>query len=59
MLKMTPQNTMESSMNHYAEKFEEILEEKTEKINKREETEEPKIKVEEFNWGDISITTMF
>ena len=59
MLKMTPQNTMESSMNHYAEKFEEILEEKTEKINKREETEEPKTKVEEFNWGDISIPTKF
>jgi hypothetical protein len=46
-------------MNHYAEKFEEILEEKTEKINKREETEEPKTKVEEFNWGDISIPTKF
>ena len=46
-------------MNHYAEKFEEILEEKTEKINKREETEPPKTKVEEFNWGDISIPTKF
>ena len=59
MLKMTPQATMQSSIEHYTEKFEEILEEKTEKISREQEKNPPQTKVEEFNWGDITITEKF
>ena len=59
MLKMTPQTTMQDSINHYTEKFEQILEEKTERIEQREVKEGPKQTVEEFSWGDIQMPDKF
>ncbi len=59
MLKMTPQTTMADSINHYADKFDAILEEKTERIEAREENEGVKQVVQDFNWGDITIPTKF
>mgnify|MGYP004141036059 CR=1 FL=1 len=59
MLKMTPQTTMQNSIEHYTEKFEEILEEKTDEVEKKIEETPPKTKVEEFNWGDITIPKKF
>ena len=59
MLKMTPQSTMQDSINHYTEKFEQILEEKTERIEQREVEEGPKQTVEEFSWGDIQMPDKF
>ena len=55
MLKMTPQTTMQNSIEHYTEKFEEILEEKTEEINIAQDSQETKTVVSDFNWGDIQI----
>ena len=59
MLKMTPQTTMQNSINHYADKFEEILEEKTEEINLIQDEKETKTVVKDFNWGEISIPDKF
>jgi len=59
MLKMTPQTTMADSINHYSDKLDEILEEKTERIEAREEAEGVKQVVQDFNWGDITIPDKF
>ena len=50
---------MQNSIEHYTEKFEEILEEKTDEVEKKIEETPPKTKVEEFNWGDITIPKKF
>ena len=59
MLKMTPHTTMADSINHYSDKLDEILEEKTERIEAREEAEGVKQVVQDFNWGDITIPDKF
>tara|TARA_B100001559_G_C16281027_1_gene520623 strand:+ start:49 stop:237 length:189 start_codon:yes stop_codon:yes gene_type:complete len=62
MYKMTKQKRMEASIEHYTDKFEEILNEKTEEIDKQIEEQdevEIKTKVEEFKWGEITMPKKF
>ena len=64
--KYQEQKRMADSMNHFSDKFDEILEEKTEQIeekiqaiDEKDDSAKAKPKVEDFNWGDISIPTKF
>ena len=61
--KYQEQKRMADSMNHFQDKFDKILEEKTEQIDEKiqevEEVTSNKPKVEEFNWGEISIPKKF
>ena len=62
MYKMTKQKRMEASIEHYTDKFEEILNEETERIDKQIEEQdevEIKTKVEEFKWGEITMPKKF
>ncbi len=59
MVKMTPQASMQHSIEHYTEKFEQILEEKTEAINVEQESQDTKTVVTDFNWGEITIPEKF
>jgi hypothetical protein len=59
---MTKQKRMEASIEHYTDKFEQILNEKTEHIDKQieeQDKKEIKTKVEEFNWGEITLPKKF
>jgi predicted ribonuclease toxin of YeeF-YezG toxin-antitoxin module len=53
-------------MNHFQDKFEEILEEKTDEIDEKiqaideiDDLDKAKPKVEEFKWGDIAMPDKF
>ena len=64
--KYQEQKRMADSMNHFQDKFEEILEEKTDEIDEKiqaideiDDLDKAKPKVEEFKWGDIAMPDKF
>lgn len=60
--KYQEQKRMQDSLHHFKDKFDEALNEKTEQIDKQieeQDEKEIKTKVEEFNWGDITMPTKF
>jgi len=60
--KYQEQKRMQDSLHHFKDKFDEALNEKTEQIDsqiKEQDEKEIKTKVEEFNWGDITMPNKF
>jgi hypothetical protein len=64
--KYQQQKRMQDSLNHFGDKFDEILNEETERIDEqieahenKEENKDKKAKVEEFKWGDITMPNKF
>ena len=64
--KYQEQKRMADSLHHFKDKFDEVLNEETERIDSqieeyenKEENKDKKAKVEEFNWGDITMPNKF